>query len=123
MKTLTRQMKQFGPNTAALLLLLMLWSISGHAQTGGVQGTVLDESNRPLAGASVLIKELNRQTSTNDEGLYSLANIPHGTYTISVSYIGYATASGTVTISGRQQVRAFTLQTDGERLDEMAVSV
>ena len=114
-------MKQFGPSTAALLVLLMLWSISGHAQTGGVQGKVLDESNQPLAGASVLIKELNRQTSTNDEGLYSLANIPDGTYTISVSYIGYETASGTVTISGSQQVRDFALQPDGESLDEVVV--
>ncbi len=121
MKTITRQMKRFGYNTAVLLLPLLLWSVSGHAQTGGVQGRVLDERNEPLAGASVLIKELNRQAGTNDEGLYSFSNLPDGRYTIAVSFIGYVATERTVTVSGSQQVVDFTLQPDGESLDEVVV--
>lgn len=121
MKTHTYFIRHLRRCGAMLLSAFLLCPVLGYSQQGGVQGKIVDENNQPLAGASVLIKELNRQTSTNEEGLYSLANIPNGTYTISVSYIGYEATSGTVTISGNQQARDFTLQPDGESIDEVVV--
>ncbi|RMG80756.1 MAG: TonB-dependent receptor [Bacteroidetes bacterium] len=54
-----------------------------------IAGQVTDESGEPLAGASVLILETKKGTSTNENGLYRLENLPPGTYTLRVSYLGY----------------------------------
>src|SRR5690606_15479151 len=93
----------------------------GYAQTGGIQGRVVDESQNPLAGASVHIKELNRQAGTNEDGLYSFTDVPHGTYTISVSFIGYEPGEQRITLSGAQQTVDFKLVPTGESLDEVVV--
>jgi len=100
---------------------LVFWTALGYAQTGGIQGRVVDESQNPLAGASVHIKELNRQAGTNEDGLYSFTDVPHGTYTISVSFIGYEPGEQRITLSGAQQTVDFKLVPTGESLDEVVV--
>lgn len=120
MKTIVRKMKRSGYQ-AALLLLPLLYSVSGYAQTGSIQGRVVDEFNEPLAGASVRIKELNRQAGTNDQGVYSFSNLSNGTYTIAVSYVGYEGTEQVATVSEGEQTVNFTLRADGESLDEVVV--
>lgn len=63
-----------------------LYGIS-HAQT--VTGKVTDETNAPLTGVSVQVKNSTKGTSTNAEGDYSI-NAPHGA-TLIFSFIGYTT--------------------------------
>ncbi|MBK1438510.1 SusC/RagA family TonB-linked outer membrane protein [Parapedobacter sp. ISTM3] len=105
----------------ALLWLALLCPILGYAQAGGIQGKVVDESQQPLAGASVVIKELDRQAGTNAEGLYSFTNVPYGTYTLSVSFIGYQSMERSVTVSSAEQLVDFNLVSSGESLDEVVV--
>lgn len=105
----------------ALLWLALLSPALGYAQTGGIQGKVVDESQQPLAGASVVIKELDRQAGTNEAGLYSFTDIPYGTYTLSVSFIGYQTTERSVTLSSAEQLVDFNLVSGGESLDEVVV--
>ncbi|MFB2118339.1 SusC/RagA family TonB-linked outer membrane protein [Parapedobacter sp. 2B3] len=102
-------------------LSVLLWAMPGYAQTGGIQGKVLDESQRPLEGASVHIIELNRQAGTNEDGNYSFTGVPDGSYTLTVSYIGYEQAERTVTVSGSVQTVDFNLVSSGESLDEVVV--
>ncbi|WP_188504694.1 SusC/RagA family TonB-linked outer membrane protein [Parapedobacter pyrenivorans] len=102
-------------------LLLLLWATTGYTQTGGIQGKVVDESQAPLAGASVHIAELNRQAGTNEQGLYTFTDVPDGTYVVTVSFIGYEQAEQTVTVSGSVQTIDFELVPSGENLDEVVV--
>ncbi|MFC3199677.1 SusC/RagA family TonB-linked outer membrane protein [Parapedobacter deserti] len=104
-----------------LLWLAFLCPAIAHAQTGGIQGRVVDENGDPLGGASVVIKELNRQAGTNAEGLYSFTNVSYGTYTLSVSFIGYQTAERQVTLASAEQLVEFNLVSGGESLDEVVV--
>lgn len=119
MKTVVFFFRRVGGFVCALLALL--WAMPGYAQTGGIQGKVLDESQQPLVGASVHIVELNRQAGTNEQGNYSFTGIPDGSYTLTVSYIGYEQAERTVTVSGSVQVVDFGLTSSGESLDEVVV--
>ncbi|WP_211229769.1 SusC/RagA family TonB-linked outer membrane protein [Olivibacter sitiensis] len=57
-------------------------------QSGRLEGTVTDEKGAPLIGASVKVVELNRTTSTDQDGAYSLS-LPKGIYTIEVSYVSF----------------------------------
>jgi len=93
----------------------------GHAQTGGIQGTVTDENQQPLAGASVNIVELNRQAGADEQGNYSFTGVADGTYTLVVSYIGYEEAERTVTVAGSVATVDFSLVPGGESLDEVVV--
>jgi hypothetical protein len=73
---------------AVLLLPFTLLS----AQNGIVQGKVVDAiSNEPLPFASVLIKELQEGTSTDENGEFKIENLPPGLYTIQAKYLGYQT--------------------------------
>ena len=45
----------------------------------------------PLAGASVLLKELSLETKTGADGAYLFRNLPAGTYTVSVTWSGKET--------------------------------
>lgn len=119
MKTVVFFFRRVGGFVCALLALL--WAMPGYAQTGGIQGKVLDESQQPLVGASVHIVELNRQAGTNEQGNYSFTGIPDGSYTLTVSYIGYEQAERTVMVSGSLQVIDFSLTSSGESLDEVVV--
>src|SRR5690606_38987429 len=52
---------------------------------------------------------------------YSFTDVPHGTYTISVSFIGYEPGEQRITLSGAQQTVDFKLVPTGESLDEVVV--
>lgn len=102
-------------------LSVLLYAMPGHAQTGGIQGKVTDENQQPLVGASVHIVELNRQAGTNEAGNYSFSGVPDGSYTVTVSFIGYEQAERPVTVSGSVQTVDFDLVSGGESLDEVVV--
>lgn len=70
----------------ALLLALCL-SVSAYAQTGKVQGTVLDEKGGTLPGVSVKLKGTEQGTVTDMNGKFSL-NASAG-QTLVFTYVGY----------------------------------
>ena len=59
-----------------------------------IDGTIKDgQTGETLIGASVRIKEIpSRGTTTNNYGFFSVS-APAGQYTLTISYIGYATAN------------------------------
>jgi Carboxypeptidase regulatory-like domain len=76
----------------ALLLLGVLISAStAFAQSGlgSITGTLLDTTGGRLPGAEVKVVETStgatRTTISNEAGLFNLASVPPGTYTISIS--------------------------------------
>jgi hypothetical protein len=71
--------------------IFMLFSIAMMAQTSGsVNGVIRDAVNgRPAEGATVSIDKLQRRTTTDSLGQYRIIDLPVGTYSISVSAIGF----------------------------------
>ena len=60
--------------------------------TGVVKGRVLDTDNQlPLFGANIAIKSTFFGAVSDEEGYFSIDNIPTGDYTVTVSYMGYKT--------------------------------
>ncbi|MDZ7763812.1 MAG: carboxypeptidase-like regulatory domain-containing protein [Melioribacteraceae bacterium] len=71
-------------------------------RTGGIKGTVKTITGEPLISANILIVENNFGCATNENGNYVLKNLKPGTYTLSVTYIGYETQTQKVDVySGR----------------------
>jgi len=119
MRTITFSFRRTIRYVATVLLLCC--SAWAFAQTGSIQGSVLDENGTPLAGASLTIVGLDRQTATDNAGVYSFSDVPNGTYTVSVSFVGFETAEQQITVTGSQQTLDFKLVSSGEALDEVVV--
>ena len=75
----------------ASLLFFILSTTLFAQEKYTISGTVTDASSgEELLGASIWVSELGTGGITNEYGFYSIT-IPEGTYTLNISYVGYAT--------------------------------
>ena len=95
----------------AVSFFTMLSSFLSFAQNN-VSGKVSDNSGKGIAGASVTAGG-GRGTTTNSDGNYSLL-LPNGSVTISASFVGFATVSKTVNVSGNTTVDFVLLEAAAE---------
>ena len=72
------------------ILTLLCMNVAFSQTTGKISGTVLSEDGTPLAGANVIIKGNATGASADENGEYRILGVTGGTYTLSASYIGYA---------------------------------
>ena len=71
-----------------VLYLLCAWV--GFAQTGTVKGFVYDQANgEALPGVVISIKSIKKAAQSDVNGFFNLPKLPVGTYTASVTCIGY----------------------------------
>jgi hypothetical protein len=88
-----------------------------------VNGFITDsQSGETLLSANIAIMELNRGTSTNTSGYYSLTNLPPGTYTITATYIGFRRYETEITLEpGENRRLNIEMIPEGLRLEELVV--
>ncbi|MDR0891031.1 MAG: TonB-dependent receptor [Mediterranea sp.] len=102
----------------AILLCVLLCCLTAQAQSQKVTGQVLSsDDNQPVVGASVVVKGSNAGTITDIDGHFSL-DIPQGTKTLQVSYIGMKTQY--VELKGHTALH-ITLSPDVKVLDQVMV--
>ena len=78
--------------TILFLSFLPLLLFSG--QTGKIVGKVTDKkTGEPIIGVSVLIQGTKSGASTDFEGDFSISNVPPGTYALTITSLGYKTAT------------------------------
>ncbi|MCK9282421.1 MAG: carboxypeptidase-like regulatory domain-containing protein, partial [Melioribacteraceae bacterium] len=79
---------------------LLFFSLNNSIFASGIiKGTITDStSGEPLYGASVFIKGTGYGSATGFKGEYSIYNIPAGSYTLKVQYVGYKTIEIDVTV-------------------------
>ena len=98
------------------LLLGLLMSFNVMAQTKTITGTVVDATNEPVIGASVVEAGTTNGTITDPDGKF--LNVSQGAK-INVSYIGYKTQTITTGVQNSYQI---VLKEDTEVLDEVVVT-
>ncbi len=77
--------------TAVIFLLLFTVPAFGQTGVGKLSGKVVDaDTKEPLIGANVVILGTGLGAATDLDGNYYILNITPGTYSIKVSYVGYA---------------------------------
>lgn len=77
-----------------LTLAGMVLSIGLYAQTGEIQGKVVDPANGeglPFATVTVTVNGNLVGAQTDFDGFYSIKPVPPGTYTLTAKYLGYQT--------------------------------
>ena len=100
--------------------LFLFVSILANAQTFTLNGKVVNENNESLPGATVLVKENNKGTSTDFDGKFRV-NLPKGTSTIQVSFVGYKTVSKEISLTKNDAIE-FVLFPNATVLEEVLVA-
>ena len=75
----------------SLLILFFAYGFNIIAQVANITGSVKDEENNVLVGASIVVKGTFLGTSTNSKGEFSLKNVSIKEYELVISYMGYET--------------------------------
>ncbi|MGD8426270.1 MAG: SusC/RagA family TonB-linked outer membrane protein [Balneolaceae bacterium] len=109
--------------TFIALCLTLLLNAGVYAQTASLSGRVTDAtSGEALPGANVVLKEILKGASTDADGRYTITNIPAGTYTLEVSFIGYKKKTETVDIGTSDVTLDIALESDLLGLQEIYVT-
>ncbi len=82
-----------------------------------VKGQIKDDKNEAIVGASIIIKGLNKGTTTDAEGRFSLS-VPNEDAVLIVSFIGYESQELAV---GKRTVFDVVLKADLKQLEEIVV--
>lgn len=93
------------------------------AQNGVVSGKIVDGTNQfSLPGATLKIENSNKYTISDQHGNYEFLNLPEGTYTVQIDYIGYVSTSQEITIVPNQNTTTnFEMYAESEELDEIVI--
>jgi len=77
-------------------------SILGQSDKGAISGTVKDSGGAVLQGAKVELQLQGRPISSDQLGDFAIAEVPAGTYSVSISYVGFAPFTSSVTVVAGQ---------------------
>ena len=98
------------------------WAVQeAEADLGSVTGRITDSEKRVLPGASVIVEDLHTGVTTDINGYYKLPVLKPGTYTLKISYVGYAPITRKITVTDKKsQVNNFVMS-EGHELKEIEV--
>jgi TonB-dependent receptor len=93
----------------AFIVLILVAIVPGLAfaqSAATISGKITDATNgSPLPGANVLLKGTSIGSSTDLNGNYSIPDVPTGSYTVRVSYIGYKTLEVPIEVKKGERVK------------------
>lgn len=98
-----------------LFLPEVLWAqaIGGQVRSG--------DGNR-LPGVNVVITSLQRGAATDENGWFLIEDIPSGTYDVAFHFLGFATATHTITVSTQTVMLEVVLQPETIEVEEVVVT-
>lgn len=107
-----------------LLCCVTLAGLQLFAQinTGSLLGKVTTAEGRPAADVTVLIKNTNKGTITDENGHFEFRKMPAGSYEIEISLIGYETLNQAFSIEKDETERlALQLKLSDKELQEVVI--
>ncbi|HMB91252.1 MAG TPA: carboxypeptidase-like regulatory domain-containing protein, partial [Rhodothermales bacterium] len=115
-------MKTYLP-TLFIMALLLVPGLA-VAQTATVTGQVTDsQTGETLPGTNLLLVELARGAAADVSGMYEIADVPAGTYTLRASFVGYRQQEQTISVTAGQELEVnIALQPDYTGLEEVVVT-
>ena len=103
------------------VLFFLCCSVS-FAQTSILKGKVLDSNDAfSLPGATLRLEPGNRYTISDVTGDFEFLNVPAGTYTLSINYMGYQTYTQQVTVNGKNEQMKVLLTSLAQTIGEVSV--
>jgi len=102
-------------------LLVAVFSSAAFAQYT-VEGTVSDQSDgAPLPGATVILVDTNYGTATDADGYFEFTDVPEGTYTLRITFVGYVPLQRSIDVNEDLNLN-LSLSMDQQSLSEVVVT-
>lgn len=110
-----------------IVLFGLITTYASAQETGSIVGKLIDRevNDEPLAFANVLIKGSTKGTTSDFDGLYELAPLDPGPYTLVFSYLGYETVEipNVEVVAGKVTTVNIPMSaSEGVALDEVVIS-
>ena len=105
-----------------LLITLILGFSAVLSAQNSVTGKITDAKNQPIIGVSVYAPELQKGTATNENGTYTISNLPAGTAKLTFYFTGYATQNKTIIVLKKENILDIILEETVLHMDEVIVS-
>ena len=105
-----------------LLITLILGFSAVLSAQNSVTGKITDAKNQPIIGVSVYAPELQKGTATNENGIYTISNLPAGTAKLTFYFTGYATQNKTIIVLKKENILDIILEETVLHMDEVIVS-
>ena len=87
-----------------------------------LSGTITNQEKKPLSGVSVTISDLHKSTTTDENGMYSISNLPIGTNKITFSILGHTTQNKALIIQKGDNNLDLILVATAFQMDEVIVA-
>ena len=98
-------------------------TLPARAQVAAIEGRIVDESNRPVPNALVLLPSLRRSAVTNDSGQFLLRDVPPTTHVLEVRRLGYQSDVRRISVSrGERLALTLTLARAAVTVSEVVVT-
>ena len=113
-----------------LILLFLVGTAINDIVAGNVKGKVVDKAKQPIEFVNLSVykkgqKNLIKGTISDLEGNFNIDGLGDGTYTLSVSYMGYVSVNRDFTLSAQNNhsvnLHSIILQEDSKTLQEVNV--
>lgn len=109
------------------LIILLITTLATAQNMGSIVGKIIDKeaNDEPLAFANVLIKGTTKGATTDFDGLFEIANLDNGTYTLIFSFLGYETTEIPNIVVESNKVTTINIPmsaSEGVSLDEVVVT-
>lgn len=105
-----------------LAFIISLWGLApALAQVGGVAGTVKDSSGAVLPGARVQVEQ-GPSAVSDAQGQFLISGMPPNTYKVSLTYIGFSSFDGSVTVTAGQLARLDAVLTVSSQTTSVTVT-
>src|SRR5690242_11201149 len=111
------------PIVLAMFMCNVLWLMPLQAQEprGVITGNITDAKESILPGARVELQPGGQSVVSNSQGEFTILNLPTGHYTLTVSYVGFASFSKELNIAAGQIVHVDPVLQIGMQNEEVTV--
>ena len=105
------------------VLVALLFSQQLHSAT--IRGTVIDKTNEPLIGATVVLNtDPFKYAIVGLDGSYAIKDVPTGTYKLKIDYVGYVSQTKVLEIKSQNDLISLNivLESDQNILDAVIIT-
>src|SRR3954447_3890656 len=102
--------------------LRLLTGAQGQTGKGTIVGQVRDAAGSALHGARIDLQPQVQPVTSDAQGNFSLSDVSPANYTITISYVGFAPFTGSVTVSAGQSAKVEAVLQVASRNDAVIVT-
>jgi iron complex outermembrane receptor protein len=105
-------------------LFFLLGSLTQALGQGGgsLSGKITDAQSEPIAGVTVRLINSSYGTASDENGSYTISDIPSGDYTLQVTAVGYASQRQEITIGADVKTFDIRMEESTTQLDAVIVT-